>query len=482
MEATPTPPALRLSELAAAVSAALAKAFSRQQFWVVADVTNHTFKAESNYHYFELVEKDPHTHGLIAKLSAKAWGSGALSIGRFQQITGQRFTNNINVLVNVSVQYHAVYGLQLNLHDIDPNFTLGLLEQQRQATLQRLLQENPEFIRKVGDVYVTYNKELPFPRVIQRLAVIASKTSAGWQDFKHTLDNNPYRYHFFIDDYFTVVQGETNVQQLVDRLLDVFHSDKPYDAVIIIRGGGSQTDFLLFDHYLIGKAIAKFPIPVITGIGHQKNETIADLMAHLATKTPTKAAEYIINHNHGFEEAVSTFQKNIIIHSQQRFSNGFQGIGQLNSLIVNKTRTLLADHKESLYRAHQVVVNQTKSILFHRNRELVSMASTVSSKPRVVVYNKLNDLGQIVSNIRTFKSIYFKNQLGYLGHLITVIKLVSPENTLKRGFAIVKAGGRVTSDPEDLVIGKDIQVLLRDKDITASVKSKTDYHGNDFNL
>ena len=100
----------------------------------------------------------------------------------------------------------------------------------------------------------------------------------------------------------------------------------------------------------------------------------------------------------------------------------------------------------------------------------------------MVVYNKLNDLGQIVSNIRTFKSIYLKNQPGYLGHLVTVIKLVSPENTLKRGFAIVKAGGRVTSDPEDLVIGKDIQVLLRDKDITASVKSKTDYHGNDFNL
>jgi len=382
----------------------------------------------------------------------------------------------------VSVQYHAVYGLQLNLNDIDINFTLGLLEQQRQATLQRLLQENPEFIRKVGDIYVTYNKELPLPRVIQRLAVIASKTSAGWQDFTHTLENNPYKYRFVIDDYFTIVQGELNVQQLVDRLLDVFRSDNPYDAVIIIRGGGSQTDFLLFDHYLIGKAIAKFPIPVITGIGHQKNETIADLMAHLATKTPTKAAEYIINHNHGFEEAVSTFQKNIIIHSQQRFSNGFQGIGQLNSLLVNKTRTLLADHKESLYRAHQVVVNQTKSILFHRNRELLSIASTVASKPRVVVYSKLTDLGQIVSNIRTFKSIYLKNQLGYLGHLITVIKLVSPENTLKRGFAIIKTGGRVTSDPEDLVIGKDIQVLLRDKDITATVKSKTDYHGTDFDL
>ena len=182
MEATPTTPALRLSELAAAVSAALAKAFSRQQFWVVADVTNHTFKAESNYHYFELVEKDPHTHGLIAKLSAKSWGTGSLRIDRFQQMTGQRFTNNINVLVNVSVQYHAVYGLQLNLNDIDINFTFGATRAATSghAAATPVLEKTRIIYGKVGENYVNgYNKELSLPKVIQRLAVIASSTSAG---------------------------------------------------------------------------------------------------------------------------------------------------------------------------------------------------------------------------------------------------------------------------------------------------------------
>jgi exodeoxyribonuclease VII large subunit len=451
---------LRLSQLTATVSAAVNKAFAQQRFWVVADVTSHTFKADSDYHYFDLVEKDPNSNRLIAKISAKAWGSGSDSIANFQLITGQRFTNNIQVLVHVSVQYHAVYGLQLNLIDIDVHFTLGVLEQQRLATLEKLLLENPDFIEKAGEGYITHNKRLPLPRVIQHIAVVSSKTSAGWQDFRHTLENNPNRYNFFIDDYFTVVQGEANVQQLVDRLVDVFRSGKSYDAVVLIRGGGSQTDFLIFDHYLVGKAIAKFPIPVITGIGHQKNETIADLMAHLATKTPTKAAEFIINHNRTFEEALTTFQKNIIIRSQQQFSGGFQLLGQLRS----------------------VIVNQSKSILYGRTIELMTASAALSTKPQRIVYNKTNDLGQIAANIRTFKGIYLKNQQGYLAHLTTMIRVLSPESALNRGFAIIKVGRRITGDPEQLVIGQDVEILMRQKVITATVKSNKHYHGKDVDL
>ena len=438
MEITSVKTHLRLSQLTATVSAAVTKVFAQQRFWVVADVTSHTFKADSDYHYFDLVEKDPNSNRLIATISAKAWGPGSASITHFELITCQRFTNNIQVLVNVSVQYHAVYGLQLNLNDIDVYFTLGVLEQQRLATLEKLVLENPDFIEKAGDVYITHNKRLPLPRVIQRIAVVSSKTSAGWQDFRHTLENNPNRYLFSIDDYFTVVQGEANVQQLVDRLVDVFRSSKPYDAVVIIRGGGSQTDFLIFDHYLVGKAIAKFPIPVITGIGHQKDETIADLMANLATKTPTKAAEFIINHNRVVEEALVVFQKNIVIKSQQQFSGGFQRLGQL----------------------HNLIVNQSRSVLHSRSMELAALSS----------------------NIKTFGPLLIKNRQTHLGHLATVIRVLSPENTLNRGYAIVKVGRQITGNPDQLVIGQDIEILLRSTSITATVKSKENYHGKDFDL
>jgi exodeoxyribonuclease VII large subunit len=451
---------LRLSALTALVADAINKAFRQQSFWVIADVTNHTFRAGRNHHYFELVEKDPNSSNIIAKLQVVAWSSGSAAIAKFQADTSQPFTNNINVLVNVTVQYHPVYGLQLSLNQIDSNFTLGVLERQRQATLERLVRENQAFIRRVGDTYITKNKELPLGCVIQKIAVVCSSTSAGWQDFQHTLENNPYGFHFIVEPYFTVVQGEANVQAFVDRLVDVFRGGILYDAVVIIRGGGSQTDFLIFDDYLVGKAVAKFPIPIITGIGHQRNETIADLMACIATKTPTKAAEFIINHNHNFDVEVSGLQKQIIIRSQQLFSSA----------------------KDSLVRLNQITVNKTKTILFEKSRQLISMSSALSAKPTLFVSGKIKDIQQLTSNIKTFIPQFLKNQQGYLGHNISLINALSPENTLKRGFAIIKSDNRITSDPEQLIIGKDIEIILAKTSITSTVKSKKDYHGNDFNI
>jgi exodeoxyribonuclease VII large subunit len=451
---------MRLSNLTALIADAVNTAFRNRSFWVVADVTNHSLKAEKRYHYFDLVEKAPDGGNMIARLSAVAWGEGTAAIDRFQAATGQPFTNNINVLVNVSVQYHPVYGLQLVLNQIDPNFTLGVLEKQRQATLEKLVRENPDFVRKSGDVYLTKNKSLPLNPVIQHIAVVCSSSSAGWQDFKHTLDTNPYQYHFVVDPYFTAVQGEANIQQFVDSLVEVFRSANPYDAVVIIRGGGAQTDFLIFDHYLVGKAVAKFPIPIITGIGHQKNETIADLMAHQATKTPTQAAELIINHNHAFEDALITLQKNIIIKSQQHFSIGLQSLSRLQSIVTNCSRTAL----------------------FDQSNHLLGTLSALSTKPRLMVSGKIRDIQQQAASIKTVVPILLKNENGYLNHNITMIKALSPENTLRRGFAVIKIDGWVTSDPNRLSKGKDVEIIFARKSITATVKSKKDYSGTDFNI
>ena len=460
MPLSPGREALRLSQLTDIVSNALARVFGERTFWIIADVTSHTFKPDKNYHHFELVEKDPASNQLLAKIQAKAWSRGSLSISQFEQMTGQRFTDHINVLVNVSVNYHPVYGLQLTLHEIDVSFTLGALEQQRLATLDRLVAENPESITRSGDHFITKNKGLPLPSVIQHIAVVSSQTSAGWQDFQHTLQNNPHGYRFETAEYFTAVQGDSNAEAFVDRLIDIFNSQVPYDAVVIIRGGGAQTDFLIFDNYRIARAIARFPIPVITGIGHQKNQTIADLMAHTATKTPTRAAELIIDHNRAFEERIGSFQRSIIIKSQQAFSS----------------------HQQALTRINQVIVNQSKSTLSNKSRQLVNIASAVSAKPQVIVYTRLNDLQQVASNLGTFSAMYCKNQRGYLGHFISLIRVLSPENTLKRGFAIIKSDNHITSDPDKLLVGKEVEIILRDKSIISTIKKKTDYHGNEFDL
>lgn len=451
------PAAIRLSELTFQLRQAIDGVFGNRTFWVIADVTSHTYKAQSNYHYFELVEKDRASTKILSKIAGRAWGNASVNISNFEHATGQKFKNDINVLVQVSVQYNPAFGLQLNLLDIDTNFTLGLFEQQRKETLERLLRENPDFIQKTGDRFFTRNNGLLLNKVLQHIAVISSATSAGYQDFKHTLENNAFGYCFQIDDYFSLVQGETNAKQFLAKIVEVFQSGKPYDALVIIRGGGAQTDFLIFDNYDLSRAIAKFPIPVITGIGHQKNETIADLMAHTATKTPTKAAELLIAHNRAFEESILGLQKMTLI----------------------KTYQLINYHKDRLAHLHQVTISTTRNLLHEQHRDIMNLSRLVLTNPRIIISNRQKDLGNIMNNIQSYNRIYFANKRGYIGHFQSVVRLMSPQNILNKGFAILKINDRIVSNADDMAAGTELTVRLAATEIKTIVTTKSTINEND---
>ena len=424
---------IRLSELNQKIGSAIITTFSNMSWWVVADVTSHSFRDEKNYHSFELVEKDPLTNRVTAQIRAKAWGYGSDRIEIFERQTGQKFTNNINVLVNVSVEFHPVYGLAVNVNDIDPAFTLGVLEQQRLSVLEDLVSKNPEFIRKVGERYMTRNNQLKLNAVIQKIAIISSKTSAGGEDFLHTLMNNPYGYRFMIDNYYTVVQGENNADQFLAKIIEVYNSKKPYDAVVITRGGGAQTDFLIFDTYHIGRAVARFPIPIITGIGHQKNETIADLMAHTPTKTPTKAAEFIIAHNRTYEEGLMTAQRKIVIKSQQIFSDSFRSLAATNFSIINSTRNILGNHRDNLMALRQGTINHSRSLLsFHQQS---------------------------------------------IEHYTSLIRVVRPESMLKRGFAIIRSGNKIVTSADKIEVGANVDIVMSGGVLNTTVNQKTKRDG-----
>ena len=269
---------------------------------------------------------------------------------------------------------------------------------------------------------------------------------------------------------------------MVNRLVEIYNSKKPYDAIVIVRGGGSQSDFLIYDSYLLAKAVSRFPIPVITGIGHTKNESIVDMMAHSATKTPTKAAEMIIAHNHAFENDLLSLQKTIVIKTQQLFSSNFQTLSTLNSVIVNNTRGYLNFYKDELTRINQITINTSKDIIYRNQNNLRSLSSQLLTKPKMTVYNRLSDIEGTINHLKVFSANYLKNQKGYLGHYHSVVRLMSPINILKKGFAIVKSNGKITSNPDDIMIGKDITVILSDKEITSTVKTKKEYNGSEFEL
>ncbi len=473
---------IRLAELSAHIEAVIRNAYRESSFWVIADVTSHVFKASSNYHFFELVEKDTHSNELLARFSAKAWGTGSGEIAIFEKTTGQPFTNNIHVLVQVKVEFHAIYGLQLRLTGIDPHYTLGLFEQQKQATLDKLIAENPSFIRREGEEYHTLNKSLLLHKVIQTIAVVSSGASAGLQDFKHTLENNQFGYRFRIDEYHTGVQGDAHALSFRNKLVEIFNSGQAYDAIVITRGGGAQTDLLLFDNYLIGQAIARIPIPVITGIGHHKNSTIADLMAHTATKTPTKSAEFIIAHNRQFEEDITRQQKAIIIRSQQLCAARLSMLSQLQARISHNSRSLLDNWKDGLQRTRQKALQSTNAVLFRKRTALVDISSKLSVRPRILIADKRNELRNQLANLEGFKTLYLKNQETNLSNYTRIIRLLSPENTLRRGFALVKYNNRISARGASIPVGAGISVILQDTELGALVQTKTNYDGKEPDL
>jgi exodeoxyribonuclease VII large subunit len=360
----------------------------------------------------------------------------------------------------VAVQYNPAFGLQLNLLDIDTNFTLGQFEQQRKETLQRLLRDNPSFIRFEDGVFHTRNSDLPLNRVLQRIAVISSDTSAGYHDFRHTLDNNTFGYHFEIDDYFALVQGEGNAKQVLAQLIAVFDAGKAYDALVIIRGGGSQMDFLIFDNYELNRAIAKFPIPIITGIGHQKNETIADLMAHTSTKTPTKVAELLIAHNRAFENTLLSLQQQIVIRTFQMMNH----------------------HKEQINRLNQVTINSSRNLLHEKHRDILNLSGMIVTNPKIILSNKRRDLANLLANLRSFNRMYFINQARYIAHFESIVRLMSPQNILNKGFAIVKLNGVIVSDESQISPGSEMTITLAKAEINTKVLSKTSSNGKEFEL
>jgi len=419
------------------------------------------------------VEKNEGSNEPFAKIKGVAWSMGSKSIQFFEETTSQKFTSGIQVLAKVKVEFHKAHGFSLVVNEIDPSFTLGNLERQRLETLQRLVNENPDAVQKIGEEFFTKNKSLQVPDAIQNIAVIGSPNSEGYVDFTHTLHNNLFDYTFRIDSYQSSVQGAFAENELINKLIYIFESGIKYDCVVIIRGGGARTDFLVFDSYRLARTVARFPIPIITGIGHHKDVSIVDMMAHTSTKTPTKAAEFIISHNRAFEEQVMNMQKTIVIKSQQLLALTSQKINRANVTIVNNTRNLLAEYKESVSKLKQISVNKTQSIIYRKQNDLGALLTQLSSRPKIVIANKGAELKNSLTTIKIFTGIYFKSQIQNISQTKSLIKMMSPENILKKGFAIVSVRGKITTSAQDIEIGSELTVTMDKYKLETRVTKKT---------
>lgn len=472
----------QLSQLTARIGETLSDAFGSAAYWVIADVSNHTFQPGYSRHFLDLVEKDEASKTVIAKVSAVAWSTGTARIQVFEKTTGQKFKSGIKVCLKVQVDFHPSYGLKLVIVDVDPSFTIGQLELHRQATINRLLTECPSHIQKVGDGFKTVNNSASHATVIQRIAVISSSSSAGYADFMDALYRNKYGYRFHVNNYFTSVQGEANADAAAKKIEEICASGIKFDTVVIIRGGGADTDFLIFDQYNLCSAVAKLHIPVITGIGHLKNQSIVDMLAHTPTNAPTKAAEFIVAHNLAFETLLLNEQKKVVIRSQQLLSRHSQSMQVLNQTITRKARAVLTLRKEEGEKLKQRIVASSKTVLFRQKLLLSETAGKVTSKPLRCINSKRNELRTATEDLKRGVKNYYLHQVTSIEKYETVCRLMSPVNLLKKGFAMVYHNGQIIIEGKQLQAGDEINVRLQDSDITSTITDKTPNDGDPLNL
>ena len=328
-------------------------------YWVQAELSD----VRSNYSghcYLEFIQKDASGNNLIAKARGTIWSNIYKMLKPyFEQETGQAFTSGIKVLVQVSVEFHELYGYSLTVLDIDPTYTVGDMVRKRREILRQLEEEG----------VIDLNKELEMPLLPQRVAVISSATAAGYGDFCNQLMNNPRGYGFRTELFPAIMQGERVEESIISALEAIFARIDEFDVVIIIRGGGATSDLSGFDTYELAANCAQFPLPIITGIGHERDDTVLDMVAHTRVKTPTAAAEYLIARMNQCADALDEMSSRLQQGVRNRLLWEHRRMESLKQRIPSSVYKRIADAKYDLFsmqRDLQMASRQILSMKKHR--------------------------------------------------------------------------------------------------------------------
>lgn len=349
---------LPLSAVTTAIADAIEVYFDRQVLTVKGEITDVKKYPQKKWCFLKLLEKQGDT--IQTELKAVFWNTGYGSIARFEQQTGRKFTDGLEVICDVLVKYHPRFGLSLEILDIDTAHTIGNLELERQRTIQRLVAECSFVGSRDGELF-TFNQSLQLPSVVKRLAVIAPPGSDGLRDFTKEIEENRYGYAFRLDILETQVQGDTAATQLQKAIGQVASHPQRYDALAIVRGGGSNTDFKPFDNYDVCEAIAGCPVPVFTGIGHDRNTSIADMMCR-QLKTPTKVAHYFVEHNMQFEEKTDQLYQRLLLAVHRKISGLKQQLKYIDRTLEQLHPQKVLNKGYALIRKDTVIIEDVREL------------------------------------------------------------------------------------------------------------------------
>ncbi len=406
---------ISLYELNNLVRGVIANTFT-QSFWIRAEMSD-VRVAQNGHCYLEFIEKDSKNRNIIAKARGSIWANVfRLLKAYFESETGQAFSSGLKVLVQVSIEFHELYGYSLNVHNIDPTYTLGDQARNRALILKQLEEEG----------VLTLNKELELSTIPNRIAVISSPTAAGYEDFYNQWENNTDGFVFYAHLFPAIMQGERTEESIISALDRIYEHVDKFDAVIIIRGGGATSELSSFDSYLLAANCAQFPLPIITGIGHERDDTVLDIVAHTRAKTPTAVAEFLIKRIQSAAIVMYELQESIITSTNRKLTE--------ETVFLNT----LATHFS------YIIKDNTK--------------------------DQLNKINTFTERLKNATKRVIQEEKHRLTNKEQFLKLISPENILKKGYTLTIRNNKIVKSSLELKEGDTITNRFYDGDVVSEVK------------
>lgn len=387
-------------------------------YWIKAEMNKLNHYTHSGHCYPELVEKKDGK--VVAEIRSILWKADYQRINQqFLKLLNEPLREGITILFQAGISYDPLYGLSLRIVDIDPTFVLGELEKEKIESIRRLQEEG---------IYDA-NKKLPFPTVPKRLAIISVETSKGLSDFFKIIQANPWGYRFESTLFPALLQGDKSVPSIIKQLAVIAEQTDAFDAVAIIRGGGGEVGLSSYNNYLLARAIAIFPIPVLTGIGHSTNETVSEMVAYKNAITPSELADFLIQKFHNFAIPVDEAQRRMV-------------------------------------RACQAIFTQQKA-------QLQRFSQQISWSAKSIFMTQRNKIDNVQSHLQLFSRQLLKEHDAELENASRMVNLASPKQILRRGFSITRVAGKAITDINEVPDDATIETELLHGTIHSTPQSKT---------
>lgn len=432
-------------------------------YWVVAEISE-IHENYSGHCYLELIERDDKDDKLVAKGRATIWSFVFRMLKPyFETTTGTSLASGIKILVKASVEFHELYGLSLNIKDIDPTYTLGDIARKRLEIIKKLEAEG----------VIRMNKDLQFPFVPQRVAVISSATAAGYGDFVDQLLTNKDKYYFQVKLFQSAMQGDKAESSIIKSLEEIFEEEDSFDVVVIIRGGGSAADLSCFDSYNLAYNVAQFPIPVITGIGHERDESIVDLVAHVSVKTPTAVAEFLISKMYQAESFFNSMEDEFKSLVEQRIDNEAERLEALSMQIDRKVTNILETYKINLALTSEKLKSFSMNYLGIKEQVLSTQLKSIAAATRVLMKSQARDLVTLQSTLQGRTKVNIHKAIGKISEFDTRVRLLDPANILKRGYSITLKNGKPLKTIDDVAEGDYLSTVLPGGSVESRVVKKS---------